>query len=59
MNLRLLDNPVTDLRIVNPWKELADYCRSFNFEEMENIRHAHIPYLIILLQALDKYKELV
>ncbi len=59
MNLRLLDNPINDLRIVNPWPELKEYCQKFNFEEMENIKHSHIPYIVILIQALDKYKEMV
>ena len=59
MNLRLLDNPITDLRIVNPWSELKEYAMSFNLAELENIRHSHIPFIIILIQALEKYKETV
>jgi amyloid beta precursor protein binding protein 1 len=59
MNLRLLDNPVTDLRIVNPWKELKEYAMSFDLTNMEDVRHSHIPYIIILIQALEKYKETV
>jgi hypothetical protein len=59
MNLRLLDNPINDLRLVNPWPELKEFCLNFNLEEMENIRHAHMPYIVILIQALEKYKQLV
>ena len=30
MNLRLLDNPVADYRLSCPWKELVDFCNSFD-----------------------------
>ena len=55
-SLRLPDNPITDLRIANPWNELKEFCMSFDFDKMEEIKHKHIPYVIILIQALEKYK---
>jgi hypothetical protein len=59
MNLRLIDNPINDLRIVNPWTELIEYGKSFKLEEMDIKRHSHIPYIILLIQALEKYKTKV
>ena len=56
--LRLPDNPVVDLRIVNPWPELFEFCLSFDFNNLEEIKHKHIPYVIILIQALKKFKDI-
>jgi len=50
------DNPNDDLRLSTPWTELSEYAASFNFEEMDSAEHAHIPYVIILLQAIEKWK---
>ena len=35
MNLRLFDNPVNDLRIVNPWNELKEYCLKFDLDSLD------------------------
>lgn len=57
LQLRLPDNPVIDMRIASPWEELKNFCISFNLGEMEEIKHKHIPYIVILTQALEKFKE--
>ena len=58
MNLRLLDNPVSDYRLSCPWKELVDFANSFNLEKMDIIDHKNVPYFIILIQALEKYRKI-
>ena len=58
MCLRLMDNPVADYRLSCPWKELADYAESFDLDKMEIIDHKNVPYFIILLKALAKYRNL-
>ena len=57
MSLRLLDNPVSDFRLSCPWKELVDFANSFNLEKMDIIDHKNVPYFIILIQALEKYRK--
>ena len=57
MCLRLMDNPVADYRLSCPWKELIDFANSFDLEKMELIDHKNVPYFVILLKALIKYRE--
>ena len=57
MSLRLLDNPVSDYRLSCPWKELKDFANSFDLEKMDLIDHKNVPYFVILLKALDKYRN--
>lgn len=54
MQLKLLDNPINDIRAANPWEELKKFCLSFDLEGMEEIKHKHTPYVILLVQALHK-----
>ena len=57
MCLRLMDNPVADYRLSCPWKELIDFADSFDLEKMDLIDHKNVPYFIILLKALIKYRK--
>ena len=57
MNLRLLDNPVADYRLSCPWKELVDFCNTFNLEKMDIIDHKNVPYFVILILALEKFRK--
>lgn len=45
-----------ELRIDKPWPELQTYVDSFNLDEMDEIEHAHVPYLIIYIKALHLWK---
>lgn len=57
MQLKLTDNPLNDVRVANPWNELKDFCLSFNLNELDEMRHKHIPYVIIQIQALEIFKQ--
>jgi amyloid beta precursor protein binding protein 1 len=57
MNLRLIDNPINDVRIVNPWPELKDFCLGFDMSQLDEKYHSHVPYVIILIQALEMWKK--
>ena len=57
MQLRLTDNPIVDIRVVNPWPELVEFTKQINFDELENVKHKHIPYIVILIQALEIFKN--
>lgn len=55
--LRLTDRPVTDLRIACPFTELKSFSMSVDLDSLDEMRHKHVPYVIILIQALEKYKN--
>lgn len=47
-----------DLRLLNPWPELraAASCIS-NLDSLDDHQHGHIPYVLLLLHYLEKWKE--
>ncbi len=57
MQLKLSDNPIQDVRIAGAWKELKEFCLSFNLNQLDEMKHKHIPYVVILIQALEQFRE--
>lgn len=57
MQLKLTDNPINDIRIAQPWNELKEFCMNFNLNEMDEMKHKHVPYVVILIQALEEFKK--
>ncbi len=51
------DNPPDDLRLLDPFPELVQYANKFNFATMDSTEHSHTPFVVILLQQLEKYKS--
>ncbi|KAJ3396570.1 hypothetical protein CcCBS67573_g01562 [Chytriomyces confervae] len=47
---------ILDLRLDCPFKELTEYADSFNLSTLENTDFAHVPYVVILLQALQAWR---
>ncbi|KAE8152920.1 hypothetical protein BDV25DRAFT_150394 [Aspergillus avenaceus] len=46
-----------DLRLLNPWPELAEAAaRVNNLESLDDHQHGHVPYLLLLLHYLEKWK---
>lgn len=46
-----------DLRLVNPWPELAEAgARINNLDSMDDHQHGHVPYVLLLLHYLEKWK---
>ncbi|KAM5433534.1 hypothetical protein MferCBS31731_007040 [Microsporum ferrugineum] len=46
-----------DLRLTDPWPELAAAARKAeNLDSMDDHQHGHVPYLILLLHFLEKWK---
>ncbi|KUJ06929.1 uncharacterized protein LY89DRAFT_726066 [Mollisia scopiformis] len=48
----------TDLRLLTPWEELSKFANEFT-SDIDNLsahEHGHIPYLVILLHYLEKWK---
>lgn len=46
-----------DLRIDKPWPELLELSNSYEFQTLDDSDHAHVPYVIILIQALRSWSD--
>lgn len=46
-----------DLRICYPWAELQEYVDSIDLSKIDDVTHAHVPYVVILIKALEKWKQ--
>lgn len=50
--------PATDdLRIMEPFPELKLFALEFDFEALDQAEHAHVPYVVILIKALDTWSK--
>lgn len=49
----------TDLRLLTPWPELVHFVHELtdNIDSLDAHKHGHIPYLILLLYYLNKWKS--
>lgn len=50
------DNQNPDLRLDQPFPSLCEYVDSIQLSSLELKEHAHIPYVVLLLKFLDKWK---
>ncbi|KAG7663555.1 uncharacterized protein J8A68_002941 [[Candida] subhashii] len=68
-SLNILTNEITviethdpsklfDLRIDKPWPELQQFADSFDLDKLNDAEHSHVPYIVIFIKALDKWKSL-
>ena len=48
---------VWDLRLANPFPELAEFCQQVNFAQLDWITHKHVPYVVILTNLIAQWKE--
>ncbi|PIA17659.1 hypothetical protein COEREDRAFT_80352 [Coemansia reversa NRRL 1564] len=44
-----------DLRVMTPFAELRKYADSVNLESMDSTDLAHVPYVVLIIKALDKW----
>lgn len=53
------ETATTDLRLLSPWPELQAFTRKLtkDIDGMDNHDHGHIPYVVILLHFLEKWKD--
>ena len=56
MKLNDKDKTIRDTRVANPFKELHEFTNSIELENMSEIDHKHVPYVFLLIKALDKFK---
>ena len=45
-----------DIRVYNPWLELKAFADSFELATLDELLFIHVPYAVILIKALDKWK---
>jgi amyloid beta precursor protein binding protein 1 len=50
------DSDRFDLRIADPFDELLQYSDSIHMETLTSIEHCHIPYIVILLKAIQHWR---
>ena len=51
------DKQLDDLRLAHPFEALQKYALEFDSEQLNLMEHGHVPYVIILIKALHKWKE--
>ncbi|GLC42485.1 hypothetical protein PLESTB_001103300 [Pleodorina starrii] len=50
------DSQLDDLRLHQPWSELAQFAASFDMASLDDIAHSHMPYVVVLLQAAERWR---
>lgn len=50
------DKEVKDLRLNAPFPKLVEYANSVDVEALNDMLHGHVPYIVLLLKALDQWK---
>jgi len=51
------DSEVHDLRLSNPWPELAAAAESLNLDDLDDSDHAHVPYGLLLVKAAQAWQR--
>lgn len=51
------DNELGDLRLNDPFPELRRFADSVDIDAADAADHAHVPFVVILIRALDKFRE--
>lgn len=46
-----------DLRLDKPWPGLIEFVDSYNLETLDEVDHAHVPYVVLLLKYLETWKD--
>jgi amyloid beta precursor protein binding protein 1 len=47
------DTPLSDLRLVQPFPELAAFCSKMDLTTMTDEEHMHTPFAVILFQYVE------
>ncbi|RLN38447.1 hypothetical protein BBJ28_00002059 [Nothophytophthora sp. Chile5] len=52
-----LDPPRHELRLAEPFPELQNFADSFDLQSLSTIEHAHVPFVVLLLQAMKQWRQ--
>ncbi|KAI8092661.1 ThiF family protein [Halteromyces radiatus] len=47
---------VIDLRLTQPFPQLMEYVKTFDLDALDQTDHAHVPFIVILLIFVEKWK---
>lgn len=50
---------LVDLRLDVPFPALLEYARSIDVKALDSMEHGHVPAVIIVIRALEAFKETV
>ncbi len=50
------DSEVHDLRLGEPWPELAAAAAAVDLDTLDNAEHSHVPYGVLLVKAAAQWK---
>ena len=50
------DKEVLDLHMINPFPELRAFADTFDLASLDDMAHAHVPYVVLLVKLLDMWK---
>ena len=50
---------ISDLRLLNPWNELSEFCSDMtkNIDILDDHEHGHLPMVAVLLHYLESWKD--
>ena len=48
---------IVDLRLNKPFKKLREFSSSIDLDKVDNYTFSHIPFIVILIKALDYWKQ--
>lgn len=51
------DHSVPDLRLYEPFHELLEYVQKYDFQTLDGAEHAHIPFPVILIKAVQNWRK--
>jgi len=51
------DSEFGDLRLTEPFPELRRFADSIDIDSLDVAQHAHVPYVVILIRALDSFRR--
>mmetsp|Transcript_13244 Transcript_13244/g.20687 ORF Transcript_13244/g.20687 Transcript_13244/m.20687 type:complete len:115 (+) Transcript_13244:447-791(+) len=57
--MKMYQKKLMDLRLSEPFPELLEFARNpkiFDLSAMDSSEHSHVPFVVILVQAADKWK---
>ena len=50
------DNVLLQLRVKDPWPELAEYASNFDLESLDDMTYKHVPYVVLLIKFAEAWK---
>ncbi|KAN0024848.1 hypothetical protein ACTFIV_009257 [Dictyostelium citrinum] len=51
------DDPIDDLRIYNPFKQLVDMADALELDKLNTQQHSHVPYVLLLIKFLKEWRS--